>query len=282
MKKLLLVDCGNLVYRNVYTAVNVSEEDNWNFNLWKSLFLNSLFQTIVKHSPDRVIIAQDEKNNWRKDLYDKYKFDRAAKTAKSNINFDRFFPIMEDYLQQIKETFTNIIFLKLPRTEADDVISTICLNSSDTENIIVSTDSDFNQLINTNTKQYNPIKDEFVSCINSKRALQLKVIIGDKSDCISSIKERVGPKTASKLLDEGLQDLLESDDKIKELYERNEKLIDLSLIPKEYKEKILTEYENYPVKELQLSKVFNFLIKNRLQKIIDELNSYEDIIKKLK
>ena len=282
MKKLLIVDCGNLAYRSVHVSVNQDSDDNYSFFLWRHLFLNSFLQTIIKFSPDRVILAIDSPENWRKELYKGYKLDRAAKRAKSNVNFDRFFPIMNTFLEDLQKTFTNIFFMKVDKTEADDIVATVCLRSEDTRSIIVSSDSDFHQLLSNNINQFNPFDRLLVESINPKRELQVKILTGDKSDCVPAVRPKVGPKTALKLIDGGLQDLLDSDEEVKKNYERNEQLIDLTKIPDIYSNEIWKKYMEYDVKEIRHGSIYNFLTKNKLQRIIDEWNSYDELIKKLK
>lgn len=281
MKNILLFDCGNLVYRNLHVAVNQDPDDNYDFRIWKSLFLNSFLQTISKFSPDRVVVCIDSEDNWRKSVYSGYKIDRAAKRAKSKINFTRFFPIMNNYLEDLQKTFTNIVFLKVNNTEADDLIGTLCDKCEDQMVTIVSSDKDFHQCINNRVKQYDPIKRDFVECLNPSRELQIKVLTGDSGDCVPNIKPKIGPKTASKLLSEGLQDLLDSDEQVRKNYERNKLLIDLSNIPQELKNEIWSEYNKYQLQEIKAGSIFNFLMRNRLQKIVDEFNSYEKSIKRL-
>ena len=282
MKKLLIVDCGNLVYRNVHAAVASDPDDNYSFKLWKSMFLSDFLNTIAKIQPDRVVLAEETQDNWRKDIYPEYKLDRAAKRAKSKVNFDRFFPIMDSFLTDIKRTFSNIICLQVDRCEGDDIIGTICLRSESTRNTIISTDGDFAQLINMNTNQFNPQKKLYVECLNPARALKVKVVMGDRNDYITAIRPKVGPKTASKLITEGLQDLLDNDEEVRKIYERNEKLVDLTKIPEVYSNEIWKQYTEYDVKEIKPGSIFSFFMKNGLNKLLDEFNSMEATIKGLR
>lgn len=282
MKNLLLLDCANLAYRSVFAAITTDPDDNLYFSFWKHLFFNSFLQTISQINPDRVIVCQESPDNWRYDYYKDYKIGRAARRLNSKINFDKFFPVMNSFLDDIQKTFTNIIFLKVDRAEADDIISTVCLRELDTQKVIVSSDKDFTQLINNVTHQYDAFKKSYVECLNPIREREIKVISGDRSDSIPPIKSRCGPVTASKLLSEGLQDLLASDEEVRKNYDRNRILIDFNCIPSQYSDDIWQSYQNYPVKEIKVGTIFNFLIKHNLQKIAEDWNSYDDKIKSLR
>jgi 5'-3' exonuclease len=65
-----------------------------------------------------------------------------------------------DALKDFLDTRTNCTVLRHPELEADDLISGWIQAHPNDMNIIVSTDSDFHQLLATNVKQYNGVMDE--------------------------------------------------------------------------------------------------------------------------
>ena len=85
---------------------------------------------------------------------------------------------------------------------------------------------------------------EIESKISPKVDLELKIIKGDKSDNIPSIKNRIGEKTALNYINnKPLFEKLLEDNNINEQYKKNRLLIDFDYIPKELENKILKKLE---------------------------------------
>jgi 5'-3' exonuclease len=266
----------------VHVAHNEDPLDE-KFSYWKFLVLNNILKSIRTYKADRCILAYDNGNYWRKDIYAEYKGHRKADRKKSAINFDKFFPVMTTFFEELKDTFNNMMLLNVPRCEADDIIAILTKHElTNYDKIInISNDKDMYQLYKyKNYKQYDPIKKSFVESINPNRQLLLKILTGDKSDNIPSVKTRCGPKTAQSMLDEGL-DISLSDDTIKANFERNKKLIDFEHIPFHIKELIIKHYKETIPSTFNSGKVFNFLVKNRLGAFIDKLQEYAPSLNKL-
>lgn len=285
-KPVLIFDMFNLAYRTVFSSLYQSPEDNGEFKFWKHLFTNSLFRIIDKFQPSKVILAYDVRNTWRYDHYSGYKQNRKASREKAVVDFDKFFPVLNELKEDIKETFTTIYTLECPKAEADDIIAILVKNIfRSNQNIIISSDKDLNQLLTEkNNKQYDPIGNKMMNCINPKRELDLKVIIGDKSDTIPAIKSRTGRATAEKILKSGLDDFLDKPEnkEIKENYKRNRMLIDFNYIPKDVHNTIINTYSNYQIKDIEGSKIMKFFTKHKLMKLMDEWNTYSPLFKSLK
>jgi 5'-3' exonuclease len=173
-----------------------------------------------------------------------------------------------------------------PHAEADDIIAVLCREHfKANQNIIVSTDKDLHQLLTEkNNQQFDPINNKIVSCINPQRELDLKIITGDKSDDIPSIKPRTGLATAEGILQQGIEDFLEEEgnEQYKDNYIRNRMLIDFNFIPKDLAEGIINTYCTYKIEEIKSSKIINFFSKNRLNKMMDEWQNFGPLIKSLK
>lgn len=106
--------------------------------------------------------------------------------------------------------------LAFEKTEADDIIYAICKIVTGNK-IIVSTDTDFFQLISDSVSVYNPVKQKMYDKHLVKEELGVdvenyvffKAIVGDTSDGIIGVKG-IGEKTASKLLQKyDIQDILD-------------------------------------------------------------------------
>lgn len=280
--KILIFDAHNLAYRTLFSAIFTNQEDNNKFYFWRYLFLNSLFTTIQEFNPNKVILAYDSKPSWRYKVYSDYKANRKEARERTIIDFDKFFPIFDVFREQIKNTFTKIYTLNVENSEADDIIAILCRDVfKDDDCVIISSDSDINQLITSRIRQYDPIKKKFVECINPKKNLDIKILTGDKSDNIPPVKKKIGIVTAEKILNNGLDVFLKESDEIKSNYIRNKTLIDLDFIPLEIKKNIINTYNNYQLHEMESNKVLNFFIENKLIKILQQWDHFSSIIKGL-
>ncbi len=125
----------------------------------------------------------------------------------------------------------DIKYLEEPGHEADDMIASIAINTEG-EITIVSTDTDFLQLVNNRIKVFmyhgknSTLFDETMVQekygIHPSRFLEYKVLIGDKSDNISGVKG-IGPKTAVKVIN-GVRVLCKEE---QEIFKRNRSIIAL-------------------------------------------------------
>ena len=133
------------------------------------------------------------------------------------------------------------IFDKRNKTqyEGDDFLAYLVINTYRSDNVIlVSSDKDFNQLLNKNVRILNPRKDEVIRMGNCKElfgyhsheTVEYLAMVGDTSDDIPGFKG-IGPVTARKILDEykSIYKYLEAkpNKEYQEAWERNRKLIDL-------------------------------------------------------
>jgi len=274
-KSLLVIDMYNLVFRNLHMA-HPKDPTDTKFLLFKDYALRELLRLLKQFSPDRCVIAIDDRKYWRKDIYHEYKAHRKVARAKSKINFDVFFPVLEEFLSDLKEVFPNMIHIKVDNCEADDTIAILTEHRWSGYRVTnVSNDSDLMQLMKfEHYQQYDPIKKQTFRHINFERNLIVKILTGDTSDNISGVKPRCGPVTAHKMIKEGLETIFKEEPEIEAKYIRNKELIDLSMIPVEIKTKILEKYDNININKYNGSKVFKFLLNNRLLGIIEELEKY--------
>jgi len=107
-----------------------------------------------------------EGRSWRKDHYRPYKANRAVARAaltEREQEEDAMFWETYDSLTKYLSERTNCSVVRCPTAEADDIIARwIALHPQD-EHIIISSDTDFVQLLAANVKQYNGITDELLT-----------------------------------------------------------------------------------------------------------------------
>lgn len=104
-----------------------------------------------------------EGRSWRKDFYKPYKANRAESRAAMTVKEqeeDKLFWETFDKFKEFIETKTNCTVLRHPQLEADDLIAGFIQTHPNDDHVIISTDSDFHQLLAPNVKQYNGVAEE--------------------------------------------------------------------------------------------------------------------------
>lgn len=286
VKRLLLIDAHNSIFRTIAVAESETTKKgilDLSYTYWKHLYLTMMLNQLKKFKAEKMVMAIDSKNVWRRDIYPLYKANRKANRDKSTIDFEKFFPVLEEYLTDLKDVFSPIIFAKIERCEGDDIIASIVQNDRQSQITMVSTDKDLNQLLKyKNVKQFDPIKKLFVQSLNPDVDLQKKIIMGDRGDNIPAIKSRIGKKTAASIITEGtLDDLLNDIDTGEDVQKnlvRNTQLIDLSYIPKDIQTKVTDFINSYPIKSIDGKNLFEFAVKHRLSNIIDDIQNIKNTV----
>jgi len=104
-----------------------------------------------------------EGRSWRKDFYKPYKANRKeardALTVKEQEEDKLFWEAFDEFKNFISDK-TNVTVLQHPQLEADDLIAGFIQMHPNSQHVIVSTDSDFHQLLASNVRQYNGVADE--------------------------------------------------------------------------------------------------------------------------
>lgn len=158
--KYLLIDTSNMFFRARHQAHRAA--DTWTkLGLALHLTIMSANKVARDLGADHVVFAL-EGRSWRKDAYKPYKANRAVargKMSETEAEEDKLFWETYDELTKYLSTRTNCSVIRCATAEADDVIARwIALHPQD-EHTIVSTDSDFVQLVAPNVRLYNGIND---------------------------------------------------------------------------------------------------------------------------
>lgn len=205
MKKIVLIDGNNLMFRSYYaTAYAGNLMKNSKGFVTNALygFANMMNKIIHEEEFSYILVAFDKGKTFRHDTYSLYKAGRIETPA----DLKNQFPKAKEMLDAM-----GIKWYETDGYEADDIIGTLSkiATDNDYETLIVSSDRDLLQLINDKvtvkllkTKDYIMMtKDAFVSEYNLEpiKIIDLKGLQGDKSDNIPGVKG-IGEKTALKLL----------------------------------------------------------------------------------
>ena len=162
--KYLLIDTANMFFRARHGAHRAS--DTWT-KLGFALHVTMMAANKVakRFQADHVIFAL-EGRSWRKDYYEPYKKNRAVargKMTEDEAEEDKLFWETYDNLTKYLSDRTNCSVIRCATAEADDIIARwISLHPQD-DHVVVSSDTDFVQLVAPNVTQYNGITDELIT-----------------------------------------------------------------------------------------------------------------------
>jgi hypothetical protein len=260
--------------------------------LIRHMVLNSIRMYNVKFKDEygELIICADDKKYWRRDLFPYYKAARKKAREESPYDWNLIFETLNKVRDEIRENFPYKV-IQIDKTEADDVIGTICTNygvelrNSQSEKILIlSSDKDFMQLQKfANVDQYSPIAKKFLKTSEPVKFLKEHIIKGDRGDGIPNIlssddtfitESRQKPVTEKKLNTWVAQNPEEfCDATMMRNYKRNESLIDLAKVPSEYADRILTAYRT-PREVKGKDKVLNYFIKNRMKQLMEHIQEF--------
>ena len=159
--KYLIVDTANTFFRARHSASRQS--DTWDkLGFAVHVTLSSVNKAWRDHKADHVVFCL-EGRSWRKDFYEPYKKNRAVARAaltEAEAEEDKLFWETFDALKQFLDEKTNSTVLRHENLEADDLIAGWIQAHPQDEHVIISSDTDFHQLLAENVKQYNGVADE--------------------------------------------------------------------------------------------------------------------------
>ena len=228
-------------------------------------------------------LCYDSKNYWRRDIFPFYKKNRKQERQKSKYNWDEVFSVLNTIRDEIKDHFPYQV-IQVESAEADDVIASLVHKNSEVESpeptLILSADKDFIQLLKHNfVKQYDPIRNKWITHEDPVQFLQEHIIKGDRSDGIPNIltcdDAIVTGKAQKKMSKEKIASLASMNPqdftnfiRLRN-WKRNSVLIDLEQIPDEVVNKILVSYETTTTPDC-IS--IDYFISNNIQDIIEEFS----------
>ena len=162
--KYVLIDTANMFFRARHVAFRAADLDE-KVGYALHITLAAVNKVCQRFAADHVVFAL-EGRSWRKDVYAPYKRNRAearAALTEAEQEEDRVFWETYDEFTKYLAGQTNCSVIRHERAEADDVIARwIALHPQD-QHTIISSDTDFVQLIAENVDQYNGITDELIT-----------------------------------------------------------------------------------------------------------------------
>ena len=223
MKKIVLVDGNNLLFRSYYATAytgNIMRNKEGFPTNGVYGFVNMINKIISEEKPEYMMVAFDIGKTFRHEKYERYKDGRRETPDDLKVQF----PVAKKIL-----TAMEIKYLECAGYEADDIIGTIsmwCEKDPEYEALIVSSDKDLLQLISDETV-VKLLKTKDYIWMDKKtfndtygfdpiHMIDLKALMGDSSDNIPGVKG-IGEKGAIKLVSEykTIDNIYENIDKIK-------------------------------------------------------------------
>ena len=243
--KVIVLDWGILSHRSIFAAVKNPGVPS-TYTCLSSIIGN--LKRIGIDKEDKVIVAVDARNSWRKDFEKDYKGDRAEKRKESPIDWNKEYQNMDWLLDKLNES-TKFSIVKLPRTEADDVQAVCARYFKNNEVILVTYDSDMNQLISYgNVKIFSP---------KTKRYKIMPKNYNAQKDILKKVNKEISDNLCSPILCE--------DD-----FNNRLKCVNLLELPINIESQIIAELDNLEDKEEHLENLPYPTLRDRFPQIYNE------------
>jgi len=276
-----LIDTANTFFRARHIASRNS--DTWEkIGMALHLTLSSVNMAVRRFGIDHVVFCL-EGRSWRKEFYKSYKanrkLDESVMTEAEIEENKMFWETYEMFTNFLREK-TNTSVLRHPNAEADDIIARFIALHPNDNHYIISSDSDYVQLIAENVYQYNGVSNQLIKLsgyydekdrlIVDKKTKEPKLLgdpqfllfekcmRGDSTDNVFSAYPGVRTKGSKNKV--GLIEAYEDrkkqgfnwnnmmlqrwldhngeEQRVRECYERNRTLIDLTAQPQDIKDAV--------------------------------------------
>lgn len=289
-KHVLLIDGENILHQSFHKFEKLKSTDGRPSGAIFGFF-KSLHMYIDRFNPKEVYITFD---NGHSEFRDKLNPNYKGHRKNISIDYESLQLQKAEIMKILRYLRINYIFDKNKsyNYEGDDFLAYLVLKKFNKDKVtIVSSDKDFNQLISSSVKIFNPRKEQYVredNCMDlfgysPDETVDYLSLVGDKSDDIEGYPG-MGPKKTRTFLDKygSINNYLKDhdDEKMKAVYEKNRQLIDLkwyinniplkSLPIKRYKDKNI-KLEKF--KEICITYSLASFMTNNFIKVFQELKS---------
>ena len=319
--KYLLVDSLNMFFRAKHVGCRGADIDT-KIGMAMHIMFNSLAKCHREFDADHIVLCL-EGRSWRKDFYEPYKKNRKVtqdqRSPREVEDDELYFEAYDDMCKFFAEK-TNCSVIRCEKAEADDMIALWIQDHPEDEHMIVSTDSDFYQLMAPNVQQYNGTTDQlvslegFIDAKTGKRVIDKKTkeekalpdpefilfekcVRGDSADNVFSAypgarlkgsKNKTGIKEAyedrnssgfnyNNFMLQRWVDHNGDEQRVRDCFERNKILIDLTLQPDEIKalirERIAEQTQTEQMRNVGIH-FMKFCAKHNLMRMSENPNNY--------
>ena len=277
---MIIVDFNQVMISNLMAQIGNHTNIPLDEGLFRHMVINSIRTYKQKFGQEygEIIIACDDRNYWRKQVYPYYKANRKKARDKSELDWTMIFESFNNIRSEIKEFFPYRV-IQVETAEADDIIATLVKNNQDQKIMILSGDKDFVQLQKyDNVKQYDPVRKKAITHDNPEYYLFEHIMKGDSGDGIPNVLsdddvfiiegKRQKPLTQKKIDAAWVS----KEYLVTRNFLRNQQIVDLDCIPSHISEAILNKYNEEAGKDR--SKLFNYFIKYKLKHMMENVGDF--------
>jgi 5'-3' exonuclease len=195
--RILLVDFGLYMHKAIFATVN-NPSIPATYTCMNMIIADLKKIDYYKH--DLVIVAVDGRGNWRKDLDPQYKANRKQLRDASEIDWTYWYEQFNQLLEKLKSS-TPFHYIKLDKCEADDIIAVACKTFKDNPCVVMSADSDFEQLASyPNVKIFSPYTKKYKVIDNPFKVLQSKIKKEKTDNLVSEVLDEISFKRRTSLV----------------------------------------------------------------------------------
>ena len=281
---MILIDLNQVMISNLMAQSKGNLTELPSKDAVRHSILNTIraFNVKFREEYGEMILCADAADPWRRDIFPNYKHQRRKGRVESQIDWDGLFKIMSE----IREEFITKLpykVLHMEKCEADDIIATLVKQQTEDLYLIISGDKDFIQLQHYgNVYQFSPLLKSFMGEQEDAHVfLREQIIKGDRSDGVPNIlsdddiflrDDRQKPINKKRLEEWSNIENIPLGSETRKYYDRNKKLIDLSMIPEHISESIINRYKDYKVNDRSL--LLQYFIDNKLKALIENINDF--------
>jgi hypothetical protein len=282
---MIILDLSQVMLSNIMVQLGNHTNAEIEEGMVRHMVLNSIrsYKTKFGDEYGELVIACDNKNYWRRQLFPYYKANRKKNQEASEINWKAIFECLNKIREELKLVFPYRI-IDIESAEADDIIGTLCREHGDFQKILIlSGDKDFIQLQRYDkVRQYDPVRKKYITHNNPEQFLKEHIIKGDAGDGVPNflspdnclvVGERQKPITSKKLeVWVNQKPEMFCTELMLRNYKRNEQLIDLTMVPEDIATKILESYKEQEGKKA--NKLMDYFIANRLKNLMENIGDF--------
>ncbi len=231
----------------------------------------------------KIVVAIDSASSWRKKEFPYYKAKRNKDRNASSIDWNHLYSCIKSIVDEIDQ-FMPYPVIQVDGAEADDIIGTLARAAIKHQDmtVICSGDTDFIQLQADNMwiKQWDNVRQKWVSHADPKKYLFEHVIRGDEGDGICNVlspaDSRVTGTRQKKIMQTSI-DKWWTGDGIREItslprFRENVNMIDLRKTPQEIQDQTMQQLNRSIHKDR--SKMKGYFINNNLKKLYANIGDF--------
>ena len=281
---MILVDFNQVMIGSL--MMNAKRQSDVSEDLLRHMILNTLrmYRKQFNKTYGELVICNDSRHYWRKDVFPLYKAGRKAGREKSPFDWEIIFSIFDQLREDLKAHFP-YKYIDVMGAEADDVIGVICKYHHAEEKIcILSSDKDFIQLHKyKGVQQYSPMQKKFIRHSSPEAYLKEHTIRGDRGDGIPNFlssddclvegvrQSSISKKNLAVWLTQKPEEICTTAE-MGERWKRNDKLVNLDKIPQLLVNDIQNAFAKEPLGSRK--KLYDYFVMNKLSRLTDVITDF--------